>query len=418
MHNKTDLSCRLVWNGKEAAAEKADTPQEGRLSLCEEKSINPENTENIYIYIEGDNLAAMKLMLREYRGLIGAVYIDPPYNTGSGFVYSDPRLPHCDWLNMIYPRLMLAKQLLAEDGVMFISIDDYEIDNLKLACSDIFGSENVEVMVWHKVGYGDAGAGKMKISRRFRCEHEYIVVCYKNAGKVSFCRVNELPNFKNSYGNPDNDPRGPYKTGNISKTEGKSNENGKNFYAVTSPDGEKTYRRQWHFDRRQFELLQGDNRIYWGKSGHAVPGIKIFLNEPRKVVPASIIKNAGSAASANKKLERLMGGRYFENPKPVELIEYLLSLIDSKELAVLDFFSGSATTAHAVMNQNAKDGGSRRFIMIQEPESCGENSEAYKNGFQNICEIGRRRIILAGEEPAIKKSAADTGFKTFCVELP
>ncbi|MBO4582655.1 MAG: site-specific DNA-methyltransferase [Alphaproteobacteria bacterium] len=415
----------FTWVGKNTAKAEANRPIRKTLRPVIEDSKNWDTTQNLYI--EGDNLDTLKLLQESYLGKVKMIYIDPPYNTGNDFVYCDEfsvgceeyldkkgqcdadgnRLFvntetngrfHSDWCSMIYSRLKIARDLLSDDGVIFISIDDHEVDNLKKICTEVFGYDNVETMVWHKIGDGDAGAGRMKIVNRFRTEHEYIVIAYKDKQNVFFNKLKEVPNFKNEYTNPDNDPRGPYKAGNMSKTEEKSSPNGKNYYSITSPDGANTYTRQWHYSKEEFEDLLKDNRIYWGKSGNAVPSIKIFVNEAREVVPVSLLENVGSATSANKYMETLFGVRIFNNPKPISLISKLLFEASNKDSVILDFFSGSATTAHAVMQLNAEDGGHRKFIMVQLPEKCEEDSEAFKAGYKNICEIGKERIRRAGEK--------------------
>jgi len=438
-----DEAYEFTWVGKRAAIAEAGRPIRKTLRPCVEESKDWDTTENLYI--EGDNLDVLKLLQESYLGKVKMIYIDPPYNTGSDFIYRDDfkqsreeyeeetgeydedgdRLFrntetngrfHSDWCSMIYPRLVLARNLLSHDGIVFISIDDNEVAQLRKICDEVFGSDNVETMVWKKIGDGDAGAGRMKTVNRFRYEHENIIVAYKNVNNAFFHRLMEIPDFVNEYGNPDNDPRGAYKAGNMSKTEEKSIPTGKNYYTVTSPSG-KTFSRQWHFDESEFRRLDNDNRIYWGKNGDAVPAIKIFVNEPRQIVPNSLLENLGSATSASKDLRKLLqvDENVFDNPKPVALIQRFLYLTTTPADIILDFFSGSATTAHAVMQLNAEDGGKRKFVMVQLPEMCAEGTEAAKAGYKNICEIGKERIRRAGDE--IKAEAGltaqnlDIGFR-------
>jgi len=442
---------QLNWPGKKAALLKANTPITETLRPDLDNSKNWDKTENIFI--EGDNFTALKILQESYLGKIKMIYIDPPYNTGKDFVYSDkftidkteyaekigqydeennklfkenfktnPRY-HSDWLSMMYERLHIARDLLREDGVIFISIDDNEVHNLRKICDEIFGEENVEVMIWSKIGDGDAGAGKMKKTNRFRIDHEYILVVYKDINRVFFNKKLELPNFKNTYNNPDNDPRGPYKAGNISKTEDKSSIDGKNYYEVVSPSG-KIFIRQWHFSKDEFDVLNTDNRIYWGKNGNSVPGIKIFINEPRELVANSILSNLGSATSANKSIIKEFNNIVFENSKPLKLIEYIIQVSTQNKDIILDFFAGSGTTAHAVMAQNAEDGGNRKFIMVQLDEQTDEKSEAYKAGYKTIAELSRERIRRAGEKIvlenkdklATRETELDIGFRAFRVD--
>ncbi len=375
----------LNWIGKEKIINH-DKEVPFRL-LKKNKSLSLGISDNLIV--EGDNLEALKALMPYYIGKVKCIYIDPPYNTGNeNWRYNDnvnsPKIKqwigkvvggegedltrHDKWLCMMYPRLKLLRDLLREDGVIFISIDDNEHCDLKFLMEEIFGVDSWEIMIWKKVGDGDAGAGRMKITHRFRNEHEYIYVGYKNKEKVRFNKVKSIPDFKNTYGNPDNDPRGSYKAGNMSKTTEKSLAHGKNFYTVVSPSG-KSFTRQWHFDKEEFDLLNKDGRIYWGKSGDAVPSIKIFIKEEREVVPVSIIEGKGSATSANKFLENLFEGRVFENSKPVELIKYLLSLYSESNDIILDSFAGSGTTGHAVLELNKEDNGNRQFVLIElEPD--------------------------------------------------
>lgn len=438
---------QFTWPGKREAIFLANSPTSNTLRPVVSESEDFESTGNIFI--EGDNLEVLKLLTESYLNKIRVIYIDPPYNRKNGcdLIYNDRfvvgkeeflqesgqsdeagnRLVantiangrfHSDWLSMMYSRLKIARNLLSEDGVIFISIDENEYSNLNKICEEIFGEDNVETLVWEKVGDGDAGAGRMKMVERFRTDHEYIIAAY-GSNKPAFKKKLEIPNFKNKNGNPDNDPRGPYKTGNMSKTEEKSLEGGKNYYAVTSPGG-REFKRQWHFDKNEFDRLNADGRIYWGKDGNGVPAIKIFLNEPRAIVNSSLIKGLGSATSASKAQTRLFGHEgIFENPKPVELIKYLIEIASDENDIIMDFFAGSATTAHAVLLKNSEDEGQRKFILVQLPEICPEESIAFKAGYKKITDIAKRRIKLGADE--IKSTAAfkgkkislDTGFRVF-----
>lgn len=429
---------QFTWPGKREAIILANSPTTNTLRPVVSESENFENTANLFI--EGDNLEVLKLLTESYLDKIRVIYIDPPYNrkNGADLIYNDSfaqdrkehliesgqlddlgnRLVantiangrfHSDWLSMMYSRLKLARNLLTDDGVLFISIDDNEYSNLRKICEEIYGEDNVETLVWEKVGDGDAGAGRMKAVERFRTDHEYIIAAYRN-NKPTFKKKLEIPNFQNKYGNPDDDPRGPYKTGNMSKTEEKSLPGGKNYYSVTSPGG-REFTRQWHFDRDEFNRLNADGRIYWGKDGNGVPAIKIFLQEPRAIVNSSLIKGVGSATSASKAQTKLFGKEgIFDNPKPVELIKYLIEISSEKNDIILDFFAGSATTAHAVLQKNSEDGGKRKFILVQLPEECAENSAAFKAGFKSITDISKKRIRLSAKQ--IKTAAAFNGNKT------
>ena len=440
----------LNWHGKRKARQLALTPSTGTLRPCPEDSVNWDTTQNLMI--EGDNLEVLKLLQKSYAGKVKLIYIDPPYNTGKDFVYPDnfqdniknyleltgqtgeggKKLSsnteasgrfHTDWLNMMYSRLKLAKDLLAVGGMIFISIDEREMINLSSICEDLFSDNNVESMVWKKVGDGDAGAGRMKSVSRFRTDHEYVVCAYKTDG-VQFKKKMEVPNFQNEYGNPDNDLRGPYKAGNMSKTEEKSLKTGKNYFKVVSPSG-KVFERQWHFDLDKFAELNRDGRIYWGKEGSAVPSIKIFINEPRELVNSSLLEALGSATSGSKALRELFDGAIvFENPKPLELIRRLIEMSTGTHDLILDFFAGSGTTGHAVSAQNALDGGTRQYILVQLPEPLDENDIEQKAAAdfcnklskpRNIAELTKERLRRAGKK--IKEEnplfAGDLGFRVF-----
>lgn len=346
--------------------------------------------------IKGENYHALTVLEFTHKGKIDCVYVDSPYNTGNkDFIYNDKFVDkedgdrHSKWLSFMNNRVQPIRKLLSDTGVVFFSIDDHEYAQLKLLCDKIFGEENVEVMIWNKVGSGQAGAGKMKQIHRFRRDHEYIIVCYKNKNLVNFCKVKEKPNFKNTYTNPDNDPRGPYKAGNMSKTEEKSIPKGKNYYTVASPS-EKRFTRQWHYPKEEFEKLNKDKRIYWGKNGDAVPAIKIFINEPREIFPSSILLDKGALTSAKSELESVIGKSTFDTPKPLALIKFLLNLINNKNAIILDFFAGSGTTGHAVLEMNKEDDGNRQFILCTNDEG---------NIFTDICYPRLKNVIEGYKTP-------------------
>jgi len=426
----------LTWPGRNAAKASASIPSQNTLRPMVESSVDFENTKNIYI--EGDNLETLKLLQESYLNKIKCIYIDPPYNTGNDFIYNDKFKKdekdeliesgqideignklvsnkisngrfHSDWLSMMYSRLLLSKKLLTEDGVVFISIDDNEHSNLTKLAELVFGDNNVEQMIWDKISNNDnAGTGKMKITYRFRRDHEYIIVCYKNKDNCLFNKPQRLKKTKNEYGNIDNDPRGNWISSEICKSEEKSNPNGKNYYTITTPAGLKITR-QWHFSETELNELINDNRIYWG-NGKIIPRLKKFLSEPTPVTPSSILSNIASQTDGNNDLKEL--GLEFSNPKPVNLIKWLIEIGSDKDSYVLDFFSGSATTAHAVMQLNAEDNGNRKFIMIQLPEQC-DNCQEYKT----ICDIGQERIRRAATK--IKKETnaiIDYGFRVYKID--
>lgn len=428
-----EISCKVVdgneeryqftWPDKKKSVLLANAPINKTLRPCREESVDFDNTENLYI--EGDNLEVLKLLQETYLGKIKMIYIDPPYNTGNDFVYNDDftiesgvwsvesgdydedgnRLVknldsngrfHTDWLNMIYPRLKIAKDLLTDDGVIFISMDDHEQENIKKICDEIFGESNFLAQVIWERAYSP-----VNLKKHFSESHDYII-CY--AKNIETCVCNGLPRSAEAndrYSNPDNDPRGAWKSSDLSvgpRIESK-------VYEITTPSGRKVLPPSgycWRLDKKTFEQYVKDNRIWFGSDGNNVPSIKRFITEVKQgMTPMTVWKytEVGHSQDAAQKLKRLFDGKaFFDYPKSVELIKRCLQLYTDNDCYVLDFFSGSATTAHAVMQLNAEDGGNRKFIMVQLPEETDEKSEAYKAGYKNICEIGKERIRRAGQK--------------------
>jgi adenine-specific DNA-methyltransferase len=426
-----EISCKVVegneeryqftWPDKKKSVLLANAPIAKTLRPCREESVNFDTTENLYI--EGDNLEVLKLLQETYLGKIKMIYIDPPYNTGNDFVYEDDfaqsadeylansgqfdeegnrlftntesngRL-HTDWLNMIYPRLKLAKDLLTDDGVIFISMDDHEQENIKKLCDEIFGEANfLAQVVWERA------YSPVNLKKHFSESHDYII-CY--AKNIDVCACNGLPRSAEAndrYSNPDNDPRGDWKSSDLSvgpRVESK-------VYEITTPSGRKVLPPSgycWRLDKKTFEQYVKDNRIWFGSDGNNVPSIKRFITEVKQgMTPMTVWKytEVGHSQDAAQKLKKLFDGKaLFDYPKSVDLIKRCLQLYTDTDCFVMDFFSGSATTAHAVMQLNAEDGGHRKFIMVQLPEETDEKSEAYKAGYKNICEIGKERIRRAG----------------------
>lgn len=401
---------------------------------CSTGSVDFDTTENLYI--EGDNLEVLKLLQETYLGKIKIIYIDPPYNTGNDFVYNDEfgigneewngisgnydadgnqivgtleknteangRF-HTDWLNMMYPRLKLAKDLLADDGAIFVSIDEHEHENLIHIMNEVFGESNyIDSVVWDK-----KGSAKGVPPRNMMVNvHEYIVAYQKSEFKfVGEKRDAEADGFKN----PDNDPRGPWRESNIKSTTKPIEQ----AFTIVDPDTGREYHNTWAFSKESLERMIRENRILWKDS---LPKQKEFMNELTNENKA-IKSNWGvfDAQSTTVYLKKLIPEVKFDNPKPINLIKYLVNVSAGKDDFVLDFFSGSGTTAHAVMQLNAEDGGHRKFIMVQLPEATDENSEAYKAGYKTICEIGKERIRRAGakikEEAGLAAQNLDTGFR-------
>ena len=445
------------WPDKKKSVVLANQPIAKTLRLSREKSAGRDgtpgsmDTENIYI--EGDNLDALKLLQETYLGKVKMVYIDPPYNTGGdAFVYDDAfdmeahefeaaggyrdgngnwlvdrnsvlkqnnegngRF-HTDWLNMIYPRLRLARDLLADDGVIFISIDDNEQENLKKICDEIFGSSNfIAELVWERA-YAPKNDAKY-ISN----SHDYVLMYALDINTFQIGRLPRTEVANARYQNPDNDPRGAWKSSDMSvKTYTAAND-----YPITAPSGrviEPPAGRCWSLSKNKFlERLQ-DHRIWFGEDGNGVPCIKRFLSELKYdgMAPTSILfyKEVGHSQEGAKEVTHLFDAGVFDGPKPVRLLMRLLTLANlKKDSIVLDFFSGSAATAHALMARNAEDGGLRKFIMVQLPERTDESGTAYRAGYATICDIGEERIRRAAKKIKEETNAdIDYGFRVFKVD--
>ncbi|MCG8485054.1 MAG: site-specific DNA-methyltransferase, partial [Clostridia bacterium] len=410
----------FTWNGKSNAAKIAQTPSTGTLLPVKEKSSNWNKSNNIFI--EGDNLEVLKLLQKSYNNKIKMIYIDPPYNTGKDFIYKDTYSDslksyleltrqiddegnkistnseaggryHTNWLNMMYPRLRLARNLLRDDGVIFVSIDDNEVHNLRKLCDLVFGENNyVQEIIWEKK------FAPQNDAKYFSLNHEHIL-CYAKS-KEQF-RRNLLPMTDEQiarYKNIDNDPRGPWQSDNLVVT----TYNVKYDYKITKPNGETVSPpngRCWRVSKEKFNELLTDNRIWFGSDGNGVPRLKRFLFEVQQGrVPISIFpySEVGHTQEASKDLKELFDGKkVFDFSKPTRLVERLLRLSTDKDSLVLDFFAGSSTTAHAILKLNAEDGGTRRFIMVQLPEMIDEKNEAYKLGYKSICDISIDRIKRA-----------------------
>ena len=439
----------LYWPGKRAAKQLARKEAEGTLEPVPGDGVNEDTTHNIYI--EGDNLEVLRILKQSYKGRVKMIYIDPPYNTGNDFIYPDDfKMPveeylkmtgqadeggkklvtnlksngafHTTWLNMMYPRLQLAKELLTEDGVIFISIDDNEQANLKLLCDDVFGEENfVANLVWER-------AFSPKNDARFISNsHDYVLMYAKNIENFIIGRLPRTEEANARYSNPDNDPRGVWMSSDISvKTY-----NAENDYPITTPSGrvvEPPAGRCWSLSAKAFAERLQDNRIWFGPDGNGTPRIKRFLTELKfeGMAPTSILfyKEVGHSQEGAQEVSKILDGGFFSGPKPIRLMRRLMTLANlEKDSIIVDFFSGSASTAHAVMELNKDDNSNRKFVMVQLPHKCEENSEAAKAGYSNICEIGKERIRRVGakilEEAKSNKdmfsedNPLDVGFKVY-----
>lgn len=427
---------QFTWVGKNAARAEAAAPTTKTLRPVVEDSVDWDNTKNIYI--EGDNLEVLKLLQRSYMGKVKMIYIDPPYNTGNDFVYHDDYARtaveedleagnidelgnrfrkntdtngkfHSDWCSMIYARLLVARSLLTEDGVIFISIDDNEVRNLRNICDEVFGEHNfVAQLVWERA-YSPKNDAKY-ISN----SHDYILMFAKQIEDFTIGRLERTEEANARYSNPDNDPRGVWKPSDMSvKTYTASCD-----YPITTPSGktvEPPAGRCWRLSEKAFSERLQDNRIWFGSDGNSVPSIKRFLSELKYegMAPTSILfyKEVGHSQEGAKEVVSLFGDKgVFDGPKPVRLLQRLITLANlNEDSIVLDFFSGSASTAHALMKTNAEKGTHSQFIMVQLPEEVSDTKK--DQGYSTICEIGKERIRRAGkkikEEIEAKKENAE-----------
>ena len=443
---------QFTWPDKKKAMLAANAPITATLRPIVADSVGKDGTPGGFdsenLYIEGDNLEVLKLLQETYLGKVKMIYIDPPYNTGNDFVYEDDfaqsaaeymdnsgqydeegnRLVtntesngrfHTDWLNMIYPRLKIAKDLLTDDGLLIASIDDNEIKNIRNICDEIFGESNfVACVVWQKIH-------SIKNDAKYFSEnHEYAVIYAKSVDKI---RINLLPRteeMNNRYKNPDNDSRGPWQSGDLVASGERSN----GHFIITSPKSWKQFDvpqgKHWVYSQENLLKMVEDNQVWFGEDGNSFPRKKRFLSDVqdgRTPNTLWLAEKVGHNQTATREVKAIFDDKkFFDFPKPVAYIQQFVQVSSNKDSVVLDFFSGSATTAHAVMQLNAEDGGHRKFIMVQLPEKTDEKSEAYKAGYKNICEIGKERIRRAGKK--IKEDAGltapadlDIGFR--CLRL-
>ncbi|QRN41829.1 MAG: site-specific DNA-methyltransferase [Neisseriaceae bacterium] len=433
----------MNWLGKSYAKLLRNLPPETLLSEDIEHNKRPENADSQNVLICGDNLEVLKHLKNAYRNSVKMIYIDPPYNTGSdGFVYQDNRKftpeqlaslanitqdeaerilnftdkgsnSHSAWLTFMYPRLYIARELLKDDGVIFISIDDNEGAQLKMLCDEVFGEGNfISQIVWERA------YSPVNLKKHFSENHDFIL-CYTKNINLAVC--NGLPRSQEAndrYANPDNDPRGVWGSSDLSV--GPAIE--QNIYEITTPTGRNVLPPNgysWRLSKERFEEFLKDNRIWFGESGNNVPRIKRFLSETKQTItPMTIWKyqDVGHSQSASQELKRIFDERsYFTYPKPVNLVKRTLELYSDQSSLILDFFAGSGTTAHAVMQLNAEDGGNRRFIMVQLPEKTDKESEAFNAGYSTIFDITKARI----EKSAVKireenpNVSGDLGFKIY-----
>ena len=434
---------QFTWPDKRAAVRLANKPITETLRPCREESVDFDNTQNLYI--EGDNLDVLKVLRETYLGKVKMIYIDPPYNTGHDFVYNDDFTEsyeefaksckvydengnlqfnpkengesngrfHTDWLNKMYPRIKVARDLLAEDGVMIISISDAEFHNLKKIGDEIFGDKNYcGDILWNSTK-------SVTNTALISVSHPYNLIYFKDKNYLKNNRFEfRLPDDGEGFANPDNDPRGPWKADPFQVGGWRPNQQ----YEIVNPNTGVVYTPNvgcsWKNDYAKFQELIEDNRIVFGVTGNAGPQRKRFIWEAQE--RGKVVKtwwdDVETTTNGTELVKKLFDGKsVFDNPKPVGFIKKLLQLAMNHKGIVLDFFSGSSTTAHAVMKLNAEDGGKRKFIMVQLPELTDAKSEAYKAGYKNICEIGKERIRRAGkkvkEEAGLDGKNLDIGFR-------
>ena len=448
---------QFTWPDKKKAMLAANAPITATLRPVVTDSVGKDGTPGGFdsenLYIEGDNLEVLKLLQETYLGKVKMIYIDPPYNTGNDFVYNDEfgmrseewdaasgnyddegnqivgKLElntesngrfHTDWLNMIYPRLKIAKDLLADDGSIFVTLDEHEIGNCRKILDEVFGESSfIATVVWENF-YGRSNAAAISPA------HNYILI-YSKAGENWKNVRRLLPRDEKTvskYKNPDNDPRGDWRLGPIFAS-GERHEG--LMYTITTPSGRKVSPPKgshWRMLEKDFWKMYEDGRILFGMDGNGAPAVKLYLQDVQDgMVPRSIwsCSEVGHTQDAKREIQALFPDEVpFDTPKPTKLIKQIAYISCAENDIILDFFSGSATTAHAVMKLNAEDGGHRKFIMVQLPEKTDEESEAYKAGYKNICEIGKERIRRAGRK--IKEDAGltaptdlDIGFR--CLRL-
>ena len=459
---RQELACEVVegaderyqftWPDKRAAIRLANSPINKTLRPCREESVDFDSTENLYI--EGDNLEVLKLLRENYLGKVKMIYIDPPYNTGNDFVYNDdfaqgrvefdaqsglfdeegnrmvdPMVQntesngrfHTDWLNMIYPRLKVAKDLLSDDGVIFISIDDNEVENLQKVCDEIFGENNFVAQIpWRK------RTAKSDVPFGISQDYEWIV-CYAKSNTFGASIEGEGRKY---YETPDF-PNRPWRVHDLTK-QTTASERPNSYFTIVNPKTGDEYpanpNRTWAITEETFKEYYAANRIVFPNDYDFLkigkPVLRYWKDDDmrkagddygRVAVSSKLPDSIGMSQDGTKEITSLFDGKIFSFPKPSSLIRFFSKIINSTDALILDFFSGSATTAHAVMQLNAEDGGNRKFIMVQLPEKTDEKSEAYKAGYKNICEIGKERIRRAGmkikDEAGLQGQNLDTGFR-------
>jgi len=433
---------RLDWPGKREALLAANAPIAKTLRPCREESVDFDTTQNLFI--EGDNLDALKLLQETYLGKVKMIYIDPPYNTGRDFVYNDDFAEdaesflvkslqagpvgeklianpesngrfHSDWLSMMYARVRLAKNLLTDDGIFLASIDDGEISNLRKVCDEVFGEEQFSAqIIWKK-------RNTPPNDKIIGAQHDYILLYVK--GDLS--GINLRPRRQDQidrYKNPDKHAKGPWVAGDLTGNVKGGRYSAALYYPITNPNTGKQFyppnNGNWRFNSEKIERLITEDAIYFGKDGEQAPKLKRFLCDVKDGTTwTSLWDFAPYNTSGSNEMAEIFGNSViFENPKPLGLLEHIINLGSTSDSIVLDFFAGASTTAHAVMKKNAEDGGNRRFIMVQLPEACAESSEAFKASYRTIAEVSKERIRRAGKQIKEGNKQVDTGFRVLKID--
>ena len=441
----------LFWPGKRQARRLASQPSAGALRPAPGEGVNEETTR--HIFIEGDNLQVLKLLQKSYAGRVKMIYIDPPYNTGNDFIYSDNFTQpveeylratgqademgrvlvtntqaggryHSNWLNMMYPRLRLARNLLADQGMIFVSIDDSELHHLRSIMNEVFGEENfIANIAWEK-RYTRSNNAKLFYSLKDS------LLVYRTSVAISTLREGRTEKSDSIYGNPDNDPRGPWTSSSYVNPATKQQRPNLVYTIVNPFTGERVEHptHAWKYERSEHERHVRENRLWWARDGNAkYPRLKVFLSESTEgLVPIDLWdhQTSGTTDEGGQELKDLFGGAIFDNPKPTRLIARMLHLgtASTNDDIVMDFFSGSCTTAQAILQLNREDGGNRRFIMVQLPEPTTVESLAHRSGFATIADIGKeriRRVIQrmqaedAGKLTTGRDTPEDLGFRVY-----
>mgnify|MGYP000566282424 CR=1 FL=1 len=438
-----DEAYEFTWVGKKAAIVEANKPIRKTLRPCPEESVDWDTTENLYI--EGDNLEVLKLLQESYLGKVKMIYIDPPYNTGSDrFIYPDdygmtqdeyddaagmydkdgnkvfqenfnsnPRY-HSKWCSMIYQRLLLARDFLTNDGAIFISIDDKEQANLKKICDEIFGGANfVATVVWQHSIQPKGYLGNFSI------QHSYVLIYCKDALSFKLGSLERTDEDNKAYSNPDNDPKGPWRSGDVRNALYRPNL----IYDIVSPSGKiiKPCENGWRWSKEAVDEKIKTGEIVFNKNETRIIR-KIYLSNLEGRAPETIWfgKDVGTTREGVSELKQLFGQAPFDTPKSTKLLKRCITLMNDPEMLIMDFFSGSATTADAIMQMNAEDGGHRTYIQIQYPEECGETTPAYKQGYKTISEVGKERIRRAGAkvkgDGLLTTNNLDVGFRVLEID--